>query len=391
MAIKRSAKRLPVVVGAACAALLTLSSPAAYAGTAADDHPATLAALKAFQAEAGPGAAVHAGDARGSWTLSAGTGTVNANRPIQADEHFRIGSQTKTFTAAVVLQLVDEGKVALEAPIADHLPGVVTGNGYDGTRVTVRHLLQHTSGFAAYNPYPVTETPKANPDGTYDLAESVRKGLSRPPVSAPGAGITYSNTNYLVLGMLIEKVTQQPVHQAITDRVIKPLGLTRTVFPAPGDRALPTPAVNGYHGVRVGGFYFWTPALTYDPSLYSSAGAIISTLKDLTTFNQALLAGKVVSAASLAEMQKIWEAEPGTGGDSGMGLGLGLGKFTLSCGAVAWGHSGGVPGYFSQTLVTEDGRHASVMTNVLFQVNRPDGKFHALLDTALCKDTVPSP
>ncbi|MEU3820907.1 serine hydrolase domain-containing protein [Streptomyces sp. NPDC030392] len=381
MAINRTGKRRCVVAGAVCATLLTMSGPAAHAGTAADDHPATLAALKAFQAEAGPGAAVHAGDARGSWTLSAGTGTVNANRPIQADEHFRIGSQTKTFTAAVVLQLVDEGKVSLDAPIADYLPGVVTGNGYDGTRITVRHLLQHTGGLAAYNPYPVTETPKANPDGTYDLAESVRKGLSRPPVSAPGAGITYSNTNYLVLGMLIEKVTQQPVHRAVTDRVIAPLGLSRTVFPAPGDRALPTPAVNGYHGVRVGGFFLWTPALTYDPSLYSSAGAIISTLKDLTTFNQALLAGKVVSTAGLAEMRKIREVEPG----SGSGLGLGLGKYTLSCGIAAWGHSGGVPGYMSQTLVTEDGRHASVVTNVLFQVNRPDSTFTALLDTALCE------
>lgn len=383
MAINRVGKRLPAVIGAVCATLMTLSSPSAHAGTAADDHPATLAALKAFQAEAGPGAAVYAGDARGSWTLSAGTGTVNANRPIQADEHFRIGSQTKTFTAAVVLQLVDEGKVSLDAPIADHLPGVVSGNGYDGTRVTVRHLLQHTGGLAPYNPYPGTETPPANPDGTYDLAASVRKGLSRPPVSAPGTGITYSNTNYLVLGMLIEKVTQKPVHRAITERIIEPLGLSRTVFPAPGDRALPTPAVNGYHGVRVGSLYFWISAVAYDPSLYSSAGAIISTLKDLTTFNQALISGKVVSAASLAEMRRIWQAAPGTGGDSGMGLGLG--KVTLSCGIVAWGHDGGVPGYQSQTLVTDDGRHASVVTNVLFQVNRPDSKFSALLDTALCE------
>ncbi|MFD4336522.1 serine hydrolase domain-containing protein [Streptomyces anulatus] len=250
MAIKRGRAKLHVVIGAVCATMLTLSGPAAHARTAGDDHPATLAALKAFQAEAGPGAAVHAGDADSTWTLSVGTGTIDTDRSIQPDEHPRIGSQTKTFTAAVVLQLIDEGKVSLDAPIADYLPGVVTGNGYGGTRITVRHLLQQTSGFAAYNPYPITETPKPNPDGTYDLAESVRKGLSRAPVSAPGAGVTYSNTNYLVLGMLIEKVTQQSVHEAITDRVIEPLGLSRTVFPAASDRALPAPAVNGYHGVR---------------------------------------------------------------------------------------------------------------------------------------------
>ncbi|MFJ7085960.1 serine hydrolase domain-containing protein [Streptomyces griseus] len=387
MAIRRNRAKLHAVIGAVCA--MTLSVPAAHARTAGDDHPATLAALKAFQAQAGPGAAVHAGDTDSAWTLSAGTGAINTDRPIQKDERFRIGSQTKTFTAAVVMQLVDEGRISLDAPIADHLPGVVTGNGYDGTRITVRHLLQHTSGLAAYNPYPGTETPKPSPDGTYSLAESVRKGLSRGPVSAPGAAVTYSNTNYLVLGMLIEKVTHKPVHQAITDRVIQPLGLNRTVFPAPGDRALPAPAVNGYHGVRVGGLHFWTPALTYDPSLYSSAGAVISTLEDLTAFYQALVAGKVVSAASLAEMQKIWEPTPGTGGDSG--LGLGLGTYKLSCNTVAWGHSGGVPGYMSQTLVTQDGQHASVVTNVLFQFNRPDSELLHLLDTALCEDAPQRP
>ncbi|MFG3409295.1 serine hydrolase domain-containing protein [Streptomyces sp. NPDC048142] len=379
-----SRARLPVVAGAVCATILALSGPAAaQAGaTAEEEHAATLAALKRFQAAAGPGAAVHAGNGDGSWTLSVGTGTVNSTRPIKSDEHFRVGSQTKTFTAAVLLQLVDEGKVSLDAMIDDYLPGVVSGNGYDGTRITVRHLLQHTSGLAAYNPYPVTQAPKPSPDGTYDLAASVRKGLSSPPVSAPGAGFTYSNTNYLVLGMLIEKVTGQKVHQAVTDRVITPLGLERTVFPAPGDRTLPAPAVNGYHGARLGGLYFWTPALSYDPSLYSSAGAVISTLEDLTTFYRAITSGEVFSSASLAEMERVWKAEPGGDG----GVGLGIGKFKLSCDTVAWGHNGGVPGYLTQTLVTKDGRHASVVTNTLFQLNTPTKQLAELLDAALCKD-----
>lgn len=385
MVIKRNRTKLSLVAGAVCATLLTLAAPAAHARTAEDDHTATLAALKAFQASAGPGAAIRAGDAGESWTLSAGTGTVNSVRPIQPDEHFRIGSQTKTFTAAVVLQLVDEGKVSLDAAIANYLPGVVTGNGYDGTRITVRQLLQHTSGLAAYTPQLVVDKPVSNPDGTYDLAELVRKGLSYAPVSAPGAGFTYSNTNYLVLGMLVEKVTGQPVHETVTSRVIEPLGLSRTFFPAPGDRALPTPAVNGYHGVRAGSFYFWTPALTYDPSLFSSAGAMTSTLEDLTAFYQALVAGRVVSAVGLAEMQKVREAGPG------VSFGLGIGRKELSCGIVAWGHSGGVPGYLSQTMVAENGRHASVVTNALFQINPPADQLHELLDTALCEDAAQRP
>ncbi|WP_316251482.1 MULTISPECIES: serine hydrolase domain-containing protein [Streptomyces] len=385
MVIERNRTKLSLVVGAVCATMLTLTAPAAHAQAAEDDHTATLAALKTFQASAGPGAAIHAGGVGEPWTLAAGTGTFNSDRPIRSDEHYRIGSQTKTFTAAVVLQLVDENKISLDAAIADYLPGVITGNGYDGTRITVRQLLQHTSGLAAYTPQVVIDRPVSNPDGTYDLAEVVRKGLSYAPVSAPGAGFTYSNTNYLVLGMLVEKVTGQPVHEAVTSRVIEPLGLSRTAFPAPGDRALPTPAVNGYHGVRVGSFYFWTPAATYDPSLFSTAGAMISTLEDLTAFYRALLAGRVVSAAGLAEMQKVREAGPG------VSFGLGIGRKELSCGIVAWGHSGGVPGYMSQTMVAENGRHASVVTNALFQVNPPADQLHELLDTALCEDAAQRP
>ncbi|MBF4138118.1 beta-lactamase family protein [Streptomyces albidoflavus] len=383
--MERNRTKLSLVVGAVCATMLTLTAPAAHAQAAEDDHTATLAALKTFQASAGPGAAIHAGGVGEPWTLAAGTGTFNSDRPIRSDEHYRIGSQTKTFTAAVVLQLVDENKISLDAAIADYLPGVITGNGYDGTRITVRQLLQHTSGLAAYTPQVVIDRPVSNPDGTYDLAEVVRKGLSYAPVSAPGAGFTYSNTNYLVLGMLVEKVTGQPVHEAVTSRVIEPLGLSRTAFPAPGDRALPTPAVNGYHGVRVGSFYFWTPAATYDPSLFSTAGAMISTLEDLTAFYRALLAGRVVSAAGLAEMQKVREAGPG------VSFGLGIGRKELSCGIVAWGHSGGVPGYMSQTMVAENGRHASVVTNALFQVNPPADQLHELLDTALCEDAAQRP
>ncbi|MBW1604508.1 beta-lactamase family protein [Streptomyces sp. JJ66] len=363
-------------------ALPGLPAAAQLRTIAEEEHAATRAALERFQAAAGPGAAIHAGNGDDAWTLSVGTGTIHTKRPIQSDEHFRIGSQTKTFTAVVVLQLVDEGAVSLDAAIDDYLPGVVTGNGYDGTRITVRQLLQQTSGLGAYNPHPLAATPEANPDGTYDLAASVRKGLKSPPAGAPGAKFSYSNTNYLVLGMLIEKLTGRKVHQAVTGRVIEPLGLRRTVFPAPGERQLPSPAVNGYHGIRVGGLNLWVSALSYDPSLYSSAGAIISTLEDITAFYRALTSGQVLSPAGLAEMEKVWKPEPG----SAFGYGLGIAEVRLSCGTVAWGHDGGLPGYMTQTLVTKDGRFASVVTNAMFGINTPLRQRDELLDTALCED-----
>ncbi|WP_433544331.1 serine hydrolase domain-containing protein (plasmid) [Streptomyces sp. CA-294286] len=373
--MKPSRNRCAAVVGAATAAIVMLTTATAHAAPA-DDHAATRAALKTFQSAAGPGAAVHAGDSTGSWTLSAGTGTINTNKPIQADEHFRIGSQTKTFTAATVLQLVDEGKVSLDAYIDTYLPGTVTGNGYDGTRITVRHLLQHTSGIARYEP--LNSLALAEPDGTFKTAKLVKEGLKHAPVSAPGAGLTYSNTNYLVLGMLIEKVTGLPVHEAVTQRIVEPLGLTRTVFPAPGKRALPAPAVPGYHGVRIGSFYFWSAVISYDPSVFGAAGAMVSTLTDLSTFYGALTAGKVLSPAALAEMEKVRDV-------GGAGYGLGIQKVNLSCGGAAWGHNGAVPGYFTQTLVTEDGRHASVMTNAYLASNPAGDKLGTLLDTALCE------
>jgi D-alanyl-D-alanine carboxypeptidase len=380
MAIKLRTARLSAVLGTVCALAFALpAAPAQAEPTGA--HDGTLAALRAFQAAAGPGAGILAGDATGSWNLSAGTGTVGANAPVRPSEHFRMGSQTKSFTAATALTLVDEGRIALDTPIETYLPGVVTGNGYDGRAITVRQLLQHTSGIADYNPF--LTPPAANPDGSYALEALVREGLRRAaPTGQPGAAWGYSNTNYLILGLLIERTTGTPVHRAVTDRVVRPLGLTGTSFPAPGDRTLPTPAVRGYHGVRIGGIAFWSNVLSYDPSVWSTAGAMISTLDDLTAFYQALAAGRIVSPATLAEMERT---VPVGAEGAGMAYGLGLIRHTLPCGGVAWGHDGIVPGYYSQTLVTADGRHASVVTNAHLATNAPIAQMYTLLDTALCE------
>ncbi|MFS0693146.1 serine hydrolase domain-containing protein [Streptomyces nitrosporeus] len=378
MTTRRNRTRLSAVIGAVCALTLTLTAHSGTAYARSDDHTATRTALQALQAAGGPGAAVHAGTEGDDWTLSAGTGTFGADRPIRQDEHLLIGSQTKSFTATVVLQLADEGRISLDTPVETYLPGVVTGNGYDGTRITVRHLLQHTSGIAAYSPgIPLTVSvqPPRNPDGTYDPRAVVRTGLSLDPVSAPGASFTYSNTNYMILGLLVEAVTGAPAREAVRSRVIEPLGLTGTFFPAPGDRSLPLPAVTGYHGARLGGVSFWTPAAILDPSLYGSAGAMVSTLEDVTAFYGSLLGGELVSSASLAEMTDTTDS----------GVGLGLASRQLSCGVRAWGHSGGMPGYFIYTLVTEDGRHASVMTNTMFQLGTPSPQMLKVVDTAICE------
>ncbi|GAB2804779.1 serine hydrolase domain-containing protein [Lentzea nigeriaca] len=346
-------KRLVTIV---CAIMLVGAAPAR-----ADDAVQTV--LDRYQAQAGPGAAVHSA----SGTRTAGTGKINEQRPITAADHFRIGSQTKTFTASVVLQLVDEGRVELDVPISRYLPGVVTGN-YNGDVITVRQLLQHTSGLVRD-----VRDARANPDGTFTLAELVRSAMDEPAQSAPGAVLNYSNVGYLVIGMLIEKITGKRAGDVITERIIRPLGLTETEFPAPGSRALKSPFLNGYIGGRLGPFFFWTEATTaIELSFWSTAGAMSSTLDDIQRFYRALIGGRVVSPAALAEMRRTFNS-----------YGLALAQVPLTCGGVAWGHNGALPtGHHSLTLVTDDGRYASVVTNTNAPGTSPS--IVAVADKAIC-------
>ncbi|MBN9743966.1 serine hydrolase [Amycolatopsis sp. A1MSW2902] len=378
--------RQAVSILASAAVAVALAAPA----SAADAHADTQTVLNGYQAHAGPGAAVYAGNASGSWHLSTGSATITgAARPLGPDEHFRIASQTKTFTAAVVLQLVDEGKVALDAPIERYLPGLVDGNGYDGNRITVRQLLQHTAGIPA--PDVVAWAQKAaglvKPDGSIGLHDLVQVGLRNfPPASAPGTSVLYSNLGYLINGLLIEQVTGMSVGDAITTRVIDRLGLAQTSFPRAGDRSLPAPYLPGYRGVRAGPFFFWTettsaPVIS-EPSIESSAGAIVSTLTDMSKFYRALLDGKVVSPAALAEMRRTIQVP--VHDPAYVGLGLGLQAITLSCGGEAWFHNGlAASGYTSWTAATDDGRYASMMTNAWEETSiRPSPL--DVIDSALC-------
>ncbi|GAB2982908.1 serine hydrolase domain-containing protein [Saccharothrix stipae] len=285
------------------------------------------------------GVQVRVHDGRHEFTARSGTALVDSPRPVPTDGRFRVGSITKTFVSTVVLQLVGEGKVELDAPVQRYLPGLLP----DGDRITVRHVLQHTSGLYNY-----TSALPPGPDGvlsirykTWTPAELVALSTSRPLEFQPGTEWRYSNTNYVVAGMLVEKVTGKPYGAAVEQRVLRPLGLRSTSVP--GTRAgIPGPHAHGY--IRAGGQV--VDITEFSPSVAYAAGEMISTTADLDRFVDALLDGRLLRPAQQAELTS---ALPITGG-----YGLGIKEDELPCGGTVWGHSGGIPGYASLMISTPD-------------------------------------
>lgn len=330
-----------------------------------------------------PGGEVVAGNRSGTWSLRTGTAQVRAERPFKPSDHVHIGSYTKTFVATVVLQLVAEGKVELDAPVERYLPGVIKGNGYDGTKVTVRHVLQQTSGIADYlTPTPVHRFGLYNPAlhrRTWKLTELIANGLAEKPHFAPGAKWEYSNTNYIIAGLLIERVTGNRVSEVVTDRIIRRFGLTHTSYPEAGQKAMPTPHAYGYIGT--GSVRAWldvTESLN-EPSYLSSAGTMMSTPADMMAFAQRLADGKALPAKQWAEMRDFL---PITVDQKLNGYGLGLYQLKLSCGGEAIGHYGATAGFGEATMATADGRHVTVVINS--PIPALGAGMTGVVDSALC-------
>ena len=313
-------------------------------GLVGDGYPAALAAVT---------------DAKGeSAGVAVGKGSLETGQAPPMDGEVRIGSNTKTFVAVVVMQMVQEGKVGLDEPIETYLPGLIKGEGIDGSKITVRQLLQHTSGLPEY-----TDTTPGSGDifqikdhyiPPRDLLDTA---LSKPAQFEPGAQWKYTNTNYLVLGMLVERVSQRPVGEQIDERIVKKLGLSHTYFPAPGEEKIRGTHPQGYH-LSAGGKL--EDITEMDPAWGWAAGAMVSTPSELNTFFQAVFDGRLLSQASIDEMKK--------GVDTGAGgavYGLGLIGTPLSCGGTSWGHNGGIHGYRTYDAVGPDGTAVTVAVTAL--------------------------
>jgi D-alanyl-D-alanine carboxypeptidase len=299
----------------------------------------------------------------------AGTAVLGTSRPVPFGARYRVGSLTKMFTSTVLLQLVAEGRVGLDAPVARYLPGLLP----DGDAITVRMILQHTSGLYDYtNDLPQDDAQiLAARFAHYDARQLVESAAAKPLVFPPGSKWSYSNTNYLVAGLLINAVTGRSWNGEVTSRIIRPLHLSGTF--APGDYPfIPGPHADGY--LMAGD----TPAdiTAWDPTAAGSAGAIISTTADLDRFLTALLGGKLLPPAELAQMQTT---DPFT-----HSYGLGLMAIPLPCGITVYGHEGGVPGYSSFALSTLDGsRRAEAV--VTLPERPPAALSETLLKDAFCR------
>jgi D-alanyl-D-alanine carboxypeptidase len=349
--------------------------------TNATDHPRLRELLQRLTtADGAPGALIEVRNRRGSTVLTSGVADVKSHAPVHRDSRFRIGSMTKPFVATVVLQLVGERRVVLDAPVERYLPGVVRGHGNDGRVITVRQLLQHTSGLpdilTYLNPLDVLKDPLAHHD-THDL---VKIALTHPPTFKPGTGWRYSSTGYLLAGMLIEKVTGHSYGKEIHRRIIKPLGLRETYVPGDAS-AIPGPHPRGY--VRPGKNAPLIDITAINPSIGGAAGGMISSGTDLNRFMDALVRGRLLRPAQRREMMKT---RP-TGNKDGRAYGLGLESRPLPCGGLYWGHTGDFLGFETAGGATVDGSQATVMVNL--GPGGPDAQSNdmkAAVQTALCED-----
>jgi D-alanyl-D-alanine carboxypeptidase len=364
--------RVRTTLVAATAVLLTAALAAPAAATAAGHGHAgtlprsrlrstggTLMAMDAAVAAGVPGVTATAEDGHGAWSATAGVGDTGTGRPRSAADRYRVGSITKTFVATVLLQLEAEGRLSLDDTVDKWQPGVVRGHGHDGRHITVRQLLNHTSGVFDYTRDTGFYRAVFTEDGffrhrydTHTPGELVRIAMRHRPDFPPGTSWKYSNTNYVLAGMVIEKVTGHPYATEIERRIIAPLRLRGTSLP--GTRVtVPRPSSRSYSK-------FTDPkspahdVTQLNPSLASAAGEMISDSADLDRFYSALLRGKLLPPRQLAEMKTTVEAT----GIPGARYGLGIMDRRLTCGVHVWGHDGGIHGSRSSAVTTADGEHA---------------------------------
>jgi D-alanyl-D-alanine carboxypeptidase len=353
-AASRSVDRRTLLVAAAGAfAAAGLGRPARAASAAAPSRPrfdpVLARRLQRVLHDAGrdpgtrfPGAILHVrSPTLGRWTGLTGLGRVAPAEPMRPTDRFRAGSVAKPFVSAVVLQLAERGRLSLDAPMPEVLPATVAGRFPNAAGISVRMLLGHRSGIPEWDTPAVDDEIAHHPAKVWTTAEILDRAAGQPPLFAPGTAYAYSNTDYNLLGLVVEHVTGRSWRHEVSRRVIRPLGLTRTYLPAPGHRSLRGAHAHGYRevdGRRV-------DLTRVDPSVAGAAGggALVTTVQDLARFLDALLAGRLFRHRETLRQMLAFAPAPDQGGQ--VGYGLGIERRLLPGGVEAIGHLGGAAGY----------------------------------------------
>ena len=321
-------------IGAAAAAAFIFAAPQAAIAQPSDFRAQADAMLAEYYPANGPGVAVIV--TRGGQTIYSagrGMGDIAANRPLAPARVFRLGSITKQFTAATILQLVGEGRISLDDPLSRFFPDYPQ----PGAGATVRHLLRHMSGIQSYTGIPGWMAPNMNrPHSTAQMIAAFR---DLPSPTRPGEAFAYNNSGYLLLGAIIEQVTGKSWHEAIRERIARPLGLATIAYGE--DPAALAATVHGYgdgeNGVEA--------AMPIDMSVPHAAGGLVGSVEDLAKWARALHHGRVVTPALYQEMIRRTPLPDGSENPYGMGL-----TNADARGRAGIGHGGNINGFATDSL-----------------------------------------
>jgi D-alanyl-D-alanine carboxypeptidase len=345
----------------------TASAPAtAWSGTEAQRAQLDQLARKLVDAGA-PGVIVRVDDGHGRpIEIAEQAPWTEEDHRLKVTDEFRMGSNTKTVMATLVLQLVAEGKLALTDPVEKWLPGQVP----NGNAITLRMLLNHTSGLYDYYYDPTFRPTELGKDPhSWTSAELLAVAVKHDPLFPPGTQWSYSNTNYAAIGAVLEKVTGRNLADLVRDRIARPLGLKHTYYPT--DSSWHGSHAHGYEpdaahmppGVPADERDFVGPhhdghvdVSDHDPTWGGAAGAIVSTARDWSRFYNALMSGKLLPPAQLAQMRTTVPV----GDPSGLGYGLGIATSATPCGTIWW-HNGTIPGYYSYNITESSGRRTATV------------------------------
>ncbi|MET9605151.1 serine hydrolase domain-containing protein [Streptomyces sp. NPDC006512] len=390
---------LPAGAGAAAAPGAAVSTPASVQAAPEPIDPAALQAAVAATAKKLmiPGAVVLVRTPQGTFRAVAGTSELDTSTTPSTRDHFRIASNTKTMTAALINLLAQDGKLALGDPVSAYVTGVPNGE-----HITLTELLKMRSGLYNYTDAPeLSAAMDADPAKAWTPRQMLDMAFRRPPNFAPGASYEYSNTNYALLGLVAEKAGGRPLAEQFRDRLFTPLGLAATSLPGIHDTALPSPYAHGYMyggtayalidqpypaGMQAAARSGRLRPVDYthqNPSYAHAAGGAVSTADDLATWIRALVTGKVLNPASQRQWLDSLQDEDPAAPPGGQKYGYGISYQRFGPDAAMYYHGGELPGFNS--FIGHDPKNDVTLVVWANLTLTPDGRTtaNALLPTVL--------